>query len=486
MESQLGATNPSLLAATADRRRSDLQTDRTFLIVATGQLGQCTAARSRELNVASIGRPKRVADANPAIQQRQIDFRQQLVLGGNLFELSLLDDSATFSQFGAEVQQLRDALFPIEVEASQRGFLDRSNQAAVGGGQSQQFAKRSFAAVNTEAIVAEQVGSRQCRGQSSAEVVVLLLGLCQFLFGAGPVVQVQLGELGRRDGAVASDHRRRNIAIGDVQIPVSDFDIADQVADLDLEVGDRNVFVQTRQHHRNPVDHRAAVSHQRMLHLGFDNGCPVAGHLAVDRGDVLPERLVVSGVQNLLSQCCHTTRGKSLANGCLLSRVEALIERIGERHTSSPRSRSRVSRSVGCPRIDERAGLGVEFTQRVFHAADLIGSQHASWQNPVAVAVDLQRDRLSGRLLDRHVVDAAELVGAGAGELSGNVLTELSVAAGRDEKLGILQRDRDAFLDRQVPELVVVIAHRQGRLGLASSRQDFPPRRRDTRSSSQY
>ena len=175
---------------------------------------------------------------------------------------------------------------------------------------------------------------------------------------------------------VAADHRRRDISIGDIQIPVGDFDVTDQVANLDFKLGDRNVFVQAGQNHRNPVDHGTTVSHQRMLNLCFDERGPVARDLAVGRNKC-PQRLIVSGVDGLLSQGCHATRRKTFADSRLLSSVEALIERIAER-SPSPYSSSRVAGAISRPRINERAGLGIELGQRVFHTTDLIGSQHAT------------------------------------------------------------------------------------------------------------
>ena len=80
---------------------------------------------------------------------------------------------------------------------------------------------------------------------------------------------------------------------------------------------------------------------------------------------------------------------------------------------------------------------------------------------------------MSGGLLDGHVIDAAQLVSTGAGELSGNVLTKLGIATGRDKELGVLKRDRNALFEAQVPELVFVIADGQRRLSLSGFRQTF-------------
>ena len=108
--------------------------------------------------------------------------------------------------------------------------------------------------------------------------------------------------------------------------------------------------------------------------------------------------------------------------------------------------------------------MSVEFGQRVLDAADLVGPQHAPRQQPVALAVDRQRDGLGRGLLDRDVVDAADLIGRGADELGGDVLAGFAVAAGGDEELGVVQRDRRALFERQVPEFVLVVAAGQRRL----------------------
>ena len=85
--------------------------------------------------------------------------------------------------------------------------------------------------------------------------------------------------------------------------------------------------------------------------------------------------------------------------------------------------------------------LCIEFGQCVFHAADLVGSQNTARQNSVAVSVDGQRHGLGRRLVDRDVVDAADLFDRSTGELRRDILTGFSVAAGGDKELCVLQCD---------------------------------------------
>ncbi len=87
----------------------------------------------------------------------------------HLFQFTLLDDGFALAQFGTEVEHLRDALVPVELDASQAWFFDRANQTSIGGRQSDQFTQGTFVAVNTKSVIAEKVGSRQSGREPSAE-----------------------------------------------------------------------------------------------------------------------------------------------------------------------------------------------------------------------------------------------------------------------------------------------------------------------------
>ena len=68
---------------------------------------------------------------------------------------------------------------------------------------------------------------------------------------------------------------------------------------------------------------------------------------------------------------------------------------------------------------------------------------------------------MSRGLLNRDVVDAAELVGRAANELSRDALANLRDAASGGNESRVIERHRDAFFQRQVPKLIVVIVDRQ-------------------------
>ena len=374
-----------------------------------------------------------------------------MILCRNLFQFTLLDHGLRFAKLGAQVKHLNDAFRPIKFQSCQARLLDGANQPAIGRSESQQFTQNTLVAVHTEPIIAGKVGTGQCGRETTTKVVVLFFRLRDFLFGSRAVIEIQLCKLRGRDRTVSTDDRGVHAAIGDIEIPVGDFDITDEVANLNFKVGDRDIFVQACQHNWNTIDERSSVSHQRVLHLCFEESCPIAGH---DPRSASAQWKVVLVVDDLLTQGGDATGCESLTDGTLLRGIASLEER-GRDSTVA-----RVSRSVGGAVVDKRTRLSIKFGQGIFHAADLIGSLNAARQDSVAGSIHRQRNRLGGRLLDRDVVDASKLISTGAGELCGDVLTELGIATRGDKELCILQRDGDTVFDREIPKLVIVVAHR--------------------------
>ena len=80
MQPQLGTADPCSFASAADGRRRDFEPNRTFLVVAFGQLAQRAAAGSGKIDIAPAGWSQGITEPDPAVQQRQIHLRQQLVL----------------------------------------------------------------------------------------------------------------------------------------------------------------------------------------------------------------------------------------------------------------------------------------------------------------------------------------------------------------------------------------------------------------------
>ena len=186
------------------------------------------------------------------------------------FQFALLDDEPGPAKFRREVQQFAGGFFPVVFDAGQRRFVDGSDQTPIGSGDAQLFTKLAFTPVNAERVVAGDVRAGQRTLQLAGEPKVLLVGLGALLFGARPLFELQPGQVSGRLGAVPGDDRCRDAAVRGVQIPVGDLDVANQVADLDLEVRQLDVFVERREDDRDPVDQSPAVPHQRMEDLSLD------------------------------------------------------------------------------------------------------------------------------------------------------------------------------------------------------------------------
>ena len=130
---------------------------------------------------------------------------------------------------------------PIEHDFGGGRLVDRPNQPAVGGSQTHQVAQPVFHAI--------QVGERLF--DLAAELVVLIAGLGFLVglapFGLGDIQGIDLPPGLQR--AVAADFRRVEGSIGVIKFPIGVFNVADQVRQVGLEIGQADVVVEPGDHH---------------------------------------------------------------------------------------------------------------------------------------------------------------------------------------------------------------------------------------------
>ena len=255
-----------------------------------------------------------LAEAAPSIATDHIELRLQEVLVGFQFRLALLDLPLLAAQFGPSRETFGETGFPVEDQLGLERLFGRANQATITDRQSGQqsqptlddvdAARATKGAARAAVVGAGSVDQFAVQGVLGLffEAEVLLAGLGLF-FGftaaTAPLVQGMNPPPGI-EGGIAGRDLGVEIAIGEVEIPVGVLDIAGEVANAQLEVGQSHIRVDAGNHHavdraglgvrsRQSIEAGAAALQQRVPGLNV-----VPGRERTAEAGMLPGALLAS------------------------------------------------------------------------------------------------------------------------------------------------------------------------------------------------
>ena len=170
-----------------------------------------------------------------------VQSRQEVVLGGDQFQFALLDPPPLAAKLDAAAEGLGVDLRPVERHLGGGRLVGRPDQPPVGRRQAHDVAETGLGFV--EAL------QGRLDGAAEEEVLFAGLGLLVGLAagGADDIEGVNLPP--GLQGAVAPDHGRVEIAVGEIEFPVGLLHVVDQVPHLGLEIGQGDVGVDPREQH---------------------------------------------------------------------------------------------------------------------------------------------------------------------------------------------------------------------------------------------
>jgi hypothetical protein len=244
-----------------------------------------------------------------------------------------------------------------------------------------------------------------------------------------------------------------------VQVPVGVLDVQHHVPHRGFETGQGDVRIDPGQDDRDAVDHRAAPAQQRLIPPHFERRGPDAGHFLTGVARPVPTPVV-----RLIGH------GESSTGRGLLDQVgsQPTIVSVSQGGEGAGRKRD-VSVERPIRTVQDRAALGaghakqrIEIGERRFDAARLVRGHAVHRRGPGSRAAG--RRLLNGRIVDRR---------RAAGPAHQSVReTERRHAAQVADHLAVVQRDRDALFQRQIPDLVEFrVRDRQRRMGIRRVRQ---------------
>ena len=243
--------------------------------------------------------------ASPAVQADGIEPGEGEVAGSEDFQFAALDEPLLATEFGATGERFGEGHAPVEADRDDFGLFGGPKQATIGDGETQHQAEATFGDLHTGGA-AEDTTRGPAVGAGPLDELARE-GVLDFLLEA-EVLLFDLGDLGAVDilaglesfpggeGAVAGFFAGVEIVIGEVEIPVGVLDVADEVADTQLEVGHRLVGVDPGQQHAagkpgrpvgavDPVEVDATSLQQGLADNRLDVGVP-------HRGEFVPGRVV--------------------------------------------------------------------------------------------------------------------------------------------------------------------------------------------------
>ena len=422
---QFGVADRGGALAEADRD-VQLDADLPFLEVAAHQI-HVGIVESRPTG--RVAGEQVVAEAAPPLAGDRVEPRQQVIAAGDLFEFKPARDPALAAEFRAADERLAGDLLPIELDRCRDWFVGRTNQAAVAGREADQHTESAFsdldaAAAAEGAAAAAVVDARAAEESAGQGVLDVFLKAIELLAGLGFFLRLAAAAARDVQGVDAPPRFERRvaggdlgveIAVGEVEIPVGVFDVAQQIADGDFEVGELDVGVQPSHQHAvveawrvagagNAVELDAGALQQRLASFDFEVRVPRAGE-QVARGVV---RVVVGVVPH----------GELGAGRRALGDLRLLDEQVLAEQPGAAAEEFVVQRPVVLLAEDAAGELGVERAERGVDAEARIGFDDR--RIPV-------RFHRPWRAKDR----AAEVA----------------------DDVGLRHRDADRFLKREVPVL---------------------------------
>ena len=257
--------NSGQLAAESDAHAA-AEEDRELLELAAEQVVVRGTSCTREIDPVAVSIDQVISQAHPAVESAHVELRQQEIAGPNQFQLALLDFPPLGDELGAAGDGFGDGVGPIEVDAGHGRLVAGADQAAVARADAHQEPQLVFVVVQ----VAEGLGNLRL------EVEVLFAGLGLFLTGSGTLVEPLILHPPQHQRAVAAQLGGFQVAIGQIEIPVTDLDVVQLVLHLGIQAHNFNVLPDPPQYDRHAVDLHASAAEQGVAGFDFQRRCPEA------------------------------------------------------------------------------------------------------------------------------------------------------------------------------------------------------------------
>ena len=227
-----------------------------------------------------------------------------MILAGNPFEFSAAGFESLAAKFDPTDDRFVGNLVPGELDGGGDRFVGGSDQSAVAGREAHQHAEAAFgyldATSGAEGAAAATVAGAGAVDHEAAEGVLnfffeaeVLFASLGFFFGLAAASASGIEGVDATpgiEGGITGGNLGVEIAVGEVEIPVGVFDVADEIADGGLEIGKLDVGVHAGDEHAavdagresrtgDTVVPHAATLQQRVANLGFEVNVPSTGKL---------------------------------------------------------------------------------------------------------------------------------------------------------------------------------------------------------------